>query len=49
MTTPEPNVPVERSLPEPAELATELDAPEEAPEMAAQPEAGDRTVEPDER
>ena len=42
MTTPEPNVPVERSLPEPETFATELDALEEADEMAVEhdPEFG---------
>jgi hypothetical protein len=42
MTTPEPNVPVERSLPEPDDLATELEVPEEAEEMAVEhdPERG---------
>jgi hypothetical protein len=40
MTTPEPNVPVERSLPEPETLATELDAPEEADDMAVQHDPG---------
>jgi len=34
MTTPDPSVPVERSLPEPEELAHELEAPEEAEDMA---------------
>jgi hypothetical protein len=36
MTTPEPNVPVERSLPEPDDVAEELEAPEEAPDMAVE-------------
>jgi hypothetical protein len=36
MTTPEPNVPVDRSLPEPENLATALEAPEEAGDMAVE-------------
>ena len=36
MSTPEPNVPIERSLPEPDDVATELEVPGEAEDMAAQ-------------
>jgi hypothetical protein len=42
MTTPEPNVPVERSLPEPRDIAFEMETPEQAADLEAQstPEAG---------
>jgi hypothetical protein len=36
MSTPEPDVPIERSLPEPDDLARELEVPGEAEEMADQ-------------
>ncbi|WP_448624146.1 hypothetical protein [Geodermatophilus sp. URMC 64] len=36
MTTPEPNEPVERSLPEPRDIALEQETPEQAAEMEAQ-------------
>ena len=49
MTTPEPDVPVERSLPEPADLATELEEPEEAADMAAEHDPGQGTVDQEER
>ena len=49
MTTPEPNVPVERSLPEPDELAMESEVPGEAGEMAAQHDPRDGTVEQEEQ
>ncbi|MCW2634007.1 MAG: hypothetical protein JWQ99_374 [Blastococcus sp.] len=49
MTTPEPDVPVERSLPEPETLASELDAPEEADEMAVEHDSRFGTVDQDEQ
>jgi hypothetical protein len=36
MTTPEPNEPITRSMPEPEDLAMELEVPGEAEEMAEQ-------------
>ena len=44
MTRPEPNVPVERSLPEPDNLATELEVPEEAGEMTVEHDPDRGTV-----
>ncbi|MCW2676719.1 MAG: hypothetical protein JWR70_1759 [Modestobacter sp.] len=49
MTTPEPNVPVASSLPEPDELAMELDAPGEGGEMAVQHDPRDGTVDQEEQ
>jgi len=49
MTTPEPNVPVERSFPEPEELATELEVPGEAEEMAVEHDPPDGTVDQEEQ
>jgi hypothetical protein len=49
MTTPEPDVPVERSLPEPETLATELDEPEDAGDMAAENALSRGTVDQEER
>jgi hypothetical protein len=49
MTTPEPNVPVEPSLPEPDELAMELDVPGEAEEMTVQHDPRDGTVDQEEQ
>jgi hypothetical protein len=48
MTTPEPNVPVERSLPEPEALATELEAPEEAEQMTVEHDSRSGTVDQEE-
>ena len=48
MTTPEPNMPIERSLPEPEELATELEVPEEADDMAVQADPETGTVDQEE-
>ena len=44
MTTPEPNVPVQRSLPESDELAMDLEAPGEAEGMAAQHDPQEDTL-----
>jgi hypothetical protein len=44
MTTPEPDMPVERSLPEPETLATELEKPEDAGDMAAEHDPSRGTV-----
>jgi hypothetical protein len=49
MRTPEPNVPVERSLPAPEELATELEVPEEAEEMAVEHDPRGGTAGPEEQ
>jgi hypothetical protein len=49
MTTPEPDVPVERSLPEPETLATELEEPEEAANMAAEHDPSLGTADQEER
>jgi hypothetical protein len=49
MTTPEPDVPVERSLPEPETLATELEEPEDAGDMAAENAPSRGTVDQEER
>jgi hypothetical protein len=49
MTTPEPDVPVERSLPEPETLAAELDEPEDAGDMDVQHDPSRGTVDQEER
>jgi hypothetical protein len=49
MTTPEPDVPVERSLPEPEDLAAELEEPEDAGDMAVQHDPSHGTVDQEER
>ncbi len=40
MTAPEPDEPVERSLPEPRDIALEMETPEQAAELEAQSEPG---------
>ena len=44
MTTPEPSEPADRSLPEPRDIALEMETPEQAAELEAQsgPEPVDR-------
>ena len=45
MTTPEPNEPVDRSLPEPRDIALEQETPEQAAEMEAQSDSAAGTEE----
>ncbi len=40
MTTAEPNEPVQRGLPEPRDIALEMETPEQAAELEAQSEPG---------
>jgi hypothetical protein len=49
MTTPGPDVPVERSLPEPEELAAELEEPEAAGDMAAEHDTAQGTADQEDR
>lgn len=44
MTTPEPNETVQQSLPEPEDIALELETPEQAADLAAQSDSAKGTT-----